>query len=108
MELWKKNCLKDKNMKEKYDKLKAQKEKEMKYLKCEQNLLEEKMIELKKINKILNKNNKIIVLRNKKFDPFYKKYIGDELIRKRIKSRENNDKIRLENTYDKYNYYLYY
>ena len=108
MELWKKNCLKDKNMKEKYDKLKAQKEKEMKYLKCEQNLLEEKMIELKKINKILNKNNKIIVLRNKKFDPFYKKYIGDELIRKRIKSKENYDKIKLENTYDKYNYYLYY
>ena len=26
MELWKKNCLKDKNMKAKYDKLKAQKE----------------------------------------------------------------------------------
>ena len=108
MELWKKNCLKDKNMKAKYDKLKAQKEKEMKYLKCEQNLMEEKMIELKKIYKIINKNNKIIVLRNKKYDPFYKKYIEDEVNKKRIKSKENNDKLKLENTYEKYNYYLYY
>ena len=108
MELWKKNCLKDKNMKAKYDKLKAQKEKEMKYLKCEQNLMEEKMIEMKKISKIINKNNKIIVLRNKKYDPFYKKYIEDEVNKKRIKSKENDDKLKLENTYEKYNYYLYY
>ena len=108
MELWKKNCLKDKNMKVKYDKLKAQKEKEMKYLKCEQNLMEEKMIEMKKISKIINKNNKIIVLRNKKYDPFYKKYIEDEVNKKRIKSKENDDKLKLENTYEKYNYYLYY
>ena len=80
----------------------------MKYLKCEQNLMEEKMIEMKKIIKIINKNNKIIVLRNKKYDPFYKKYIEDEVNKKRIKSKENDDKLKLENTYEKYNYYLYY
>ena len=80
----------------------------MKYLKCEQNLMEEKINEMKKNKAIINKNNKIIVLRNRKFDPFYKKYIGDVIIRKRMKSKEYLEKLKQGNENEKYNNYLYY
>ena len=102
------NYMKDKNFREKYIKIKTEREKELKFLKCEQYLIEEKMNIMKKNYEIMNKNNKIIVLRNRKFDPFYKKYIKDEIIKKRMKSKEDLDKVKLENENDKYNYYLYY
>ena len=105
---WRNNCLNDKNLRRKYLKIKAQREKEIKYLKCEQNLIEEKMNALKKKLEIMNKNNKIIISRNKKFDPFYKRYIQDDIYKKRMKSKEHLDKYNLENEYNKYNNYLYY
>ena len=108
IELWKKKCLDDKNLRGKFIQIKAERDKEMKYLKCEQNLMEEKINEMKKNKAIINKNNKIIVLRNRKFDPFYKKYIGDVIIRKRMKSKEYLDKLKQGNENEKYNNYLYY
>ena len=104
---YKNKCLNDKILREKYIKIKAQREKEMKYLKCEQNLMEENLIIMKKNNEIINKNNKIIVLRNRKFDPFYKRYFQDAIINKRGKSK-GDDKMKLEDENDKYNNYLYY
>ena len=109
IEEYKNKCLSDKNMREKYIQIKSKREKEMKYLKCEQNLMEENMNIIKKNNEIMNKNNKIIVLRNKKFDPFYKKYLKDEIIKeKKTKSKEEFDKKKQENENDVYNNYLYY
>ena len=102
------NFMNDKNLREKYIKIKTEREKELKFLKCEQNLLEEKMNIMRKNYELMNKSNKIIVLRNRKFDPFYKKYIKDKVIKKRMKSKEEFDKLKLENENDKYNYYLYY
>ena len=109
IEEYKNKCLSDKNMREKYIQIKSKREKEMKYLKCEQNLMEENMNIIKKNNEIMNKNNKIIVLRNKKFDPFYKKYLKDEIFKeKKTKSKEEFDKKKQENENDIYNNYLYY
>ena len=102
------NLMNDKNMREKYIKIKAEREKELKFLKCEQNLMEERMNIMKKNYELMNKNNKIIVLRNRKFDPFYKKYIKDIIIKKRMRSKEESDRLKLENENDQYNYYLYY
>ena len=104
---YKNKCLSDKNMREKYIKIKAEREKELKYLKCEQNLIEENYNIMKKNNEIMNKNNKIIVLRNRKFDPFYKRYFQDEINKKRMKSKED-DKMKQEDENGKYNNYLYY
>ena len=108
MEIFENNCLNDKNLREKYIKIKAKREKEMKYLKCEQNLMEEKMIEMKRNYNVINKSNKLIILRNRKFDPFYKKYIKDEVIKKRMKEKEDFDKMNLNNENEMYNNYLYY
>ncbi len=94
-------------MREKYIKIKAEREKEMKYIKCEQNLKEENFNIMKKNIEIINKNNKIIVLRNKKFDPFYKRYFHDEIIKKRMKSKED-DRTKQDDENEKYNNYLYY
>jgi hypothetical protein len=104
---YKNKCLSDKNMREKYIKIKAEREKEMKYIKCEQNLKEENFNIMKKNIEIINKNNKIIVLRNKKFDPFYKRYFHDEIIKKRMKSKED-DRTKQDDENEKYNNYLYY
>ena len=104
---YKNKCLSDKNMREKYIKIKAEREKEMKYIKCEQNLKEENFNIMKKNIEIINKNNKIIVLRNKKFDPFYKRYFHDEIIKKRMKSKED-DRTKQDDENEKYNNYLIY
>jgi hypothetical protein len=108
MEEWKNKCLSDKNLREKYIKIKNERDKEMKYLKCEQNLMEEKMNTMKKNYEIMNKNNKIIVVSKRKFDPFYKKYMKDEIEQKRKKSLEDFDKKKQNDQIDKYNDYLYY
>ena len=99
--------MKDKNLREKYIKIKTERDKEIKYLKCEQKLIEDKFNKMKKNEEIMNKNTKVIVLRNKKFDPFYKKYIADKIIKKRLTSKEHLNRLKLENENDKYNY-LYY
>ena len=107
IELWRNKCMKDKNLREKYIKIKTERDKEIKYLKCEQKLIEDKFNKMKKNEEIMNKNTKVIVLRNKKFDPFYKKYIADKIIKKRLTSKEHLNRLKLENENDKYNY-LYY
>ena len=108
LELFEKNCLNDKNLSEKYIKIKAKREKEIKYLKAKKNLMEEKMIEMKKNYDVINKINKIIVLKNRKLDPFYKRYIQDDVIKKRIKLKEYLDKMKLDDENEIYNNYLYY
>ena len=63
---------------------------------------------MKKNYEIMNKNNKIIVVSKRKFDPFYKKYMKDEIEQKRKKSLEDFDKKKQNDQIDKYNDYLYY
>ena len=105
---WKEKCLSNENTRKKYMKIKSEREKELKYLKCEQNLLEEKMNFFKKKLELINKNNKIIFIRNRKYDPFYKKFIKDSITKKRLKFQKNIDKNQYESENDKYNNYLYY
>ena len=66
------------------------------------------MIEMKKNYDVINKINKIIVLKNRKLDPFYKRYIQDDVIKKRIKLKEYLDKMKLDDENEIYNNYLYY
>ena len=74
----------------------------MKYLKAQRNLLETTKKKMERNEEIIDKNQKLIFIKNRKFDPFYKKYIHDEIIKKRLESKRL-DKLRLENDNDKYN-----
>lgn len=107
IEQWKNNCLKDKTSKEEYIKYKTERERELKYLKAQRNLLETTKKKMERNEEIIDKNQKLIFIKNRKFDPFYKKYIHDEIIKKRLESKRL-DKLRLENDNDKYNNYLNY
>ena len=95
---WKKNCLKNKYLRKKYLIIKNEREKAMKIYKAHKVLLEEQIHLMKRNEIISNKTNKITVLQNKKVDPYYKKYLHDEIIKneKILQYKINHTKIETE------------
>ena len=99
---WKKRCLKNNYLRKKYLKIKNEREKALKIYKSHQKLLQGQIYLMKRNEIIIDKTNKITVLQNKKNDPYYKKYLHDEVIKKEKKLKEQNNIFKLESEADKY------
>ena len=105
----KNKCLKNENTRKIYLKIKNEREKFLKIYKSKQKLLDDQMRVVKRNDMILNKTNKITILKRNKNDPFHKRYLYEKLI-KDEETRKKNEiiKLNLESEKDKfYNYFQY-
>ena len=99
---WKKRCLKNKSLRNRYLKIKNEREKALKIYKSHQKLLQGQIYLMKRNDIIIDKTNKITFLQNKKIDPYYKKYVHDEVIKNENKLKKQNNITKIESEADKY------
>ena len=106
---WKKKCLNNKNTRKHYLKIKNEREKLLKIYKCKQKLIDEQMHLMKRNDIIFNKTNKITILKNKKIDPFYKRYLFEDTIKnKELNKKKDNNRSGIESENDIFfNYFQY-
>ena len=99
---WKKRCLKNKYFRKKFLIIKNEREKALKIYKSHKKLFEDQIHLMKRNEIILDKINKFTILKNKKNDPYYKKYLQDEVIKNEEKLKEEINKTKIETEADKY------
>jgi len=106
---WKKKCLNNKNTRKHYLKIKNEREKFLKIYKCKQKLIDDQIHLMKRNDIIFNKTNKITILKNKRIDPFYKRYLFEDIIKnKELKKKKDNNKSGYESENDIFfNYFQY-
>ncbi len=106
---WKKKCLNNKNTRKHYLKIKNEREKFLKIYKCKQKLIDDQIHLMKRNDIIFNKTNKITILKNKRIDPFYKRYLFEDIIKnKELKKKKDNNKSGYESKNDIFfNYFQY-
>jgi hypothetical protein len=68
--MWKKSCLKNKNLRERFLKYESERERDIKIYKSKQKILEQKKYIIKRNKEILDKSNKVAIFKNRKIDPF--------------------------------------
>ena len=104
--MWKKSCLKNKNLRSRFLKYESERERDIKIYKSKQKILEQKKYIIKRNKEILDKSNKVAIFKNRKIDPFPKRYLHDDVIKKNLKdqNKPNNQKKEKEND----NFYNYF
>jgi hypothetical protein len=104
--MWKKSCLKNKNLRSRFLKYESERERDIKIYKSKQKILEQKKYIIKRNKEILDKSNKVAIFKNRKIDPFPKRYLHDDVIKKNLKDQNklNNQKKEKEND----NFYNYF
>ena len=104
--MWKKSCLKNKNLRSRFLKYESERERDIKIYKSKQKILEQKKYIIKRNKEILDKSNKVAIFKNRKIDPFPKRYLYDDVIKKNLKDQNklNNQKKEKEND----NFYNYF
>ena len=105
---WKKECLENDDLKKIFIKYKNKKEKELRINKFKQKMLKENEYIIKRDKKIIDKANKPVILQNRKVDPFQKRYIYDERIKKNLKEKNEMNKIANDSEAEKYYNYIVY
>ena len=99
----KNEMIKDKYIRSNYFKLKSEREKNQKILNSKQNVLEAKINLMKRNKDIIEKANRITFINNKKNDPYYKRYLYNEIIKtEEQKRRDEIRRYRSESKDDKF------
>jgi len=106
--MWKKSCLKNKNIRPIFLKYESERERDLKMYKSRQRILEQKMYIIKRNKEILDKANKVANFQNRKIDPFPKRYLHDEIIKKNLKDQNKIKNQHKEKESDNYYNYLQY
>ena len=106
---WKSEWIKNKYIRRNYLKLKSEREKNQKIFKSKQKVLEDKIKIMKRNEDILDRINKIIILQNKKNDPFYKRYLYNEIIKKEEQKKiDEINRYKLISEEEKYYNFIQY
>jgi hypothetical protein len=100
--MWKKSCLKNKNLGARFLKYENEREKDLKMYKNNQKILEQKMYIIKRNKEILDKANKVAVFKNRKIDPFPKRYLHDNIIKKHLNDQNKINNQRKEKDSDNF------
>ena len=106
--IWVKNCSKNEDLKQIFIKYESERENALRINNYKQKILKEKEYIIKRNKKIIDKANKPVILQNRKFNPFQKRYIYDKIIKKNIKEKKEKNKISNESVDEKYYNYLEY
>ena len=104
--MWKKSCLKNKNLGARFLEYESERERDLKMYKNNKKILEQKMYIIKRNKKILDKANKVAILKNRKMDLFPKRYLYDEIIKNNLKDQNKINNQRKEKDSD--NFYNYF
>ena len=100
--MWKKSCLKNKNLRARFLKYQSERERDLKIYKYKQKILEQKMYIIKRNKEILDKANKVAVFKNRKIDPFPKRYLHDNIIKKHLNDQNKINNQRKEKDSDNF------
>ena len=106
--MWKKSCLKNKNLRSRFLKYESERERDLKIYKSKQKILEQKMHIIERNKEILDKANKVAFLQNRKIDPFPKRYLHDDIVKKNLKDQNRINNQHKEKESDNFYNYLEY